>query len=117
MEPADLPRPPAPATVRVIAVRPIGDGDACELVLADERRFVVGARPDRRSARRVLAGLGSLGSVRFDLGASPRASVVGAARRLPVRRPVPLGAALALSLGGARTCARVPVDVHEGALA
>jgi hypothetical protein len=66
-------------------------------------------RPDRSAARRVTEGLLHLGWVRIDVtGRHVSAELLASARR-PVRRPLPVPAALALAESG------VPTLVVRGA--
>ena len=92
---------------RVAVVRPTGS--ATELTLVGGERCCLAVRPDPGAAERLRNGNLHLGSVRIDLlGGQPRASVVGAARHLPVRRPIPVPAALALAIDGVPTLVRRP---------
>ncbi len=61
-------------------------------------------RPDRRLARLVTSDLRHIGWVRLRVGADGGASAeLFATARRPVRRPLPLGAALALAESGVPT--------------
>lgn len=85
-------------------------GAATELTLVGGERCRLAVRPDVAAARRLRDGSLHLGSVSIDLqGDRPTASVLGAARHLPVRRPIPVTAALALAIAGVPTVVRRPV--------
>jgi hypothetical protein len=60
-------------------------------------------RPDSELARRVTAGLRHLGWVRLHVDGDTASAELFATSRLPVRRRIPLTAALALSEAGVPT--------------
>jgi hypothetical protein len=73
------------------------------LAAGDEATVRLPCRPDRAAARRVTEGLRHLGWVRIDLtGRQCSAELLASARR-PVRRSLPLPAALALAEAGIPT--------------
>ena len=66
-------------------------------------------RPDSRAAGRVASGFKRLAWQEIDLtDGTPHCAVRGLRYRLPERRPVSLGAALALAAEGLPTVVRVP---------
>ena len=87
-------------------LEPVADGIA--LAFDDgagaTRRLVVADAPDTRAARLATAGMRRIDWARIDHGPlGTTASVAGTANRLPVRRRLPVAAALALAAGGVPT--------------
>ncbi len=99
---------PAPLTRRLGGLT--SDGSTTIVSLgAEELHVVLPGAPDRRLATAAAAGLRRVLHVRIDARHTDVTCTLTGATRLPVRRRIPLGAALALADAGTPTDVATPV--------